>query len=175
MNDLASTGILAAFTVFSRIGTCLIFMPGLSSPRIPVQARLFIAIALSLAITPLIYDVLRPALVGVSPAGLLKLMGSELLIGALIGLMGRVFFVGLETLGVALSFSIGLTSNLRSSDQRRRAVAGDHDATDPECDGADVRDRPSISKSSRHSPPPMATCRSAAAMRPKPDWCSSST
>ena len=112
MNDLPSVGILAAFTVFSRIGTCLMFMPGLSSPRIPVQARLFVAIALSLAITPLIYDVLRPALIGVDPAGLLRLMGSELLIGALIGLMGRVFFVGLETLGMAMSFAIGLTSNL---------------------------------------------------------------
>ena len=112
MNELPSVGILAAFTVFSRIGTCLMFMPGLSSPRIPVQARLFVAIALSLAITPLIYDVLRPALIGVDAAGLLRLMGSELLIGALIGLMGRVFFVGLEALGMAMSFAIGLTSNL---------------------------------------------------------------
>ena len=49
---------------------------------------------------------------GTDPAKLLRLMTAELLIGATIGLMGRVFFIALETLGMALSMSIGLSSNL---------------------------------------------------------------
>jgi flagellar biosynthetic protein FliR len=110
--DLASTTVLAAFVVFSRIGCCLLLMPGFSSPRIPVQVRLFVAIALSLALTPLVIDELR-RLIGVGePLPYLRLMASELLIGATIGLMGRFFFIALETIGMATSMSIALSSNL---------------------------------------------------------------
>ncbi len=112
MNGFAAQGVVAAFVVFSRVGACLMLMPGFSSPRIPVQVRLFIAIALSLAITPLVYDQLGRAIGGGEPLTLLRLMVTEMLTGALIGLMGRVFFVALETIGMALSLSIGLSSNL---------------------------------------------------------------
>ena len=112
MNGPASQAILAAFVVFSRIGACLMLMPGFSSPRIPMQIRLFVAIALSLALTPLVYDTLVPLIGGGAPVTLLWLIVSELLIGAMIGLLGRFFFVALETLASAIAMSIGLTSNL---------------------------------------------------------------
>jgi flagellar biosynthetic protein FliR len=112
LNALASQGVLAAFVVFSRIGACLMLMPGFASPRIPVQVRLFVAIALSLAITPLVFDDLRPRLDQSAPIALLGLMASELLIGAMIGLLARVFFVALETIGSAMAMAMGLTSNM---------------------------------------------------------------
>ena len=43
MTEAASAAVLAAFVVFCRIGACIMLMPGLSSPRIPVRARLFVA------------------------------------------------------------------------------------------------------------------------------------
>ena len=112
MSAFSSTGILAAFVVLSRVGACLMLMPGFSSPRVPVQARLFIAIALSLSIMPLVFDVIASKLSAGDPVTLLKLVVTEMLIGGTIGMMGRVFFVALETLGMALSMSIGLSSNL---------------------------------------------------------------
>lgn len=112
MTEFASTTVLAAFVVFSRIGACLLLMPGFSSPRIPVQVRLFIAIALSLALTPLVLDELRPLIGEGAPLRFFRLMASELLTGAMIGLMGRFFFIALETIGMAVSMSIGLSSNL---------------------------------------------------------------
>ncbi len=112
MSGFAAQSIVAAFVVFSRIGACLMLMPGFSSPRVPVQVRLFISIALSLAITPLIYDQLGTAIGSGEPLVLMRLMLTEMLTGALIGMMGRVFFVALETMGMALSLSIGLSSNL---------------------------------------------------------------
>lgn len=112
MNEFATRGVLSGFVVFARIGGCLMLMPGFSSGRIPVQVRLFIALALSLAVTPLIYDTLS-ALVGAGePAALLRLIVLEMLTGLAIGLMGRMFFVALETIGMALSLAIGLSSNL---------------------------------------------------------------
>ncbi len=104
--------VLVAFVVFSRIGGCLMLMPGLSSPRIPVQVRLFIALALSLALTPLLSDVLLPMVREAAPARLIRLMVSELLIGATIGLLGRVFFIALETVAVASAMAIGLSANI---------------------------------------------------------------
>lgn len=111
MSGLASDYVLAAFVVFSRVGACLMLMPGFSSPRIPVQVRLFIALALSLALTPLQADDLRPLAAG-PPISFLRLMVSEMLIGATIGMLGRVFFVALETIGMAISMSTGLSSNI---------------------------------------------------------------
>ena len=112
LNDAASTSVIAAFVVFSRIGACLMFMPGFSSPRVPVQVRLFIAIAVSLALTPLQLDFVRPLIADGEPITLLRLMGSELLIGSAIGLLGRMFFIALEFIGVGVAMSVGLTCNL---------------------------------------------------------------
>ncbi len=112
MNTLTAQAVLAAFAVFSRIGACLMLVPGFSSPRIPVQVRLFVAIALSLALTPLVFDTLKPLINENDPLGLLRLIVSELLIGAMIGLLARFYFVALETIAMGLAMSIGLSSNI---------------------------------------------------------------
>ena len=90
MNGAASDAVLAAFVVFSRIGACLLVMPGFSSPRVPVQVRLFIALAVSLALTPLQFAAVRPLVDDGTPVRLLRVMGSELLVGGAIGLFGRM-------------------------------------------------------------------------------------
>ena len=45
------------FLLFCRIGGCLMLMPGFSSARVPVQVRLFIAVAVTLALAPLLEPV----------------------------------------------------------------------------------------------------------------------
>lgn len=104
--------VLAAFVIFSRVGTCLMLMPGFSSARIPIRVRLFVAVAFALALTPLVGDVVRTGLGDDSPAALIRLMLAEILTGAMIGLLGRAFFIALETIGMAIAMSIGLSSNL---------------------------------------------------------------
>ena len=104
--------LLSAFVVFCRIGGCLLLMPGLSSPRILVQARLFVAIGVSLAMTPIVLDEVQPLVQQAGPLGLFVIMAFETLKGALIGLLGRVFFTALETMGMAISMAIGLSANL---------------------------------------------------------------
>ena len=104
--------VLAAFVVFSRVGGCLMLMPGFSSSRIPAQVRLYIAIALSLALTPLLRDEVQGVLGSGAPTTLLRVIGMELLTGATIGLLGRAFFIALETIGTAIAMAVGLSSNL---------------------------------------------------------------
>ena len=40
---------LAVFVLFCRIGGCLMLMPGWASAQIPVQVRLFVAVATTLS------------------------------------------------------------------------------------------------------------------------------
>src|SRR5690606_31883263 len=51
---LTSDAVLSTFLLFCRIGGCLMLMPGFASPRVPAQIRLFIAIAVTLALAPLL-------------------------------------------------------------------------------------------------------------------------
>jgi flagellar biosynthesis protein FliR len=100
--------LLGVFLIFCRIGGCLMLAPGFSSNRIPVQIRLFIALATSLALAPVILDKVRSGISSQAPAVTLVWIGSELLTGILIGLLGRVYFLALQTMlsGVATALSL---------------------------------------------------------------------
>lgn len=88
----------------------MLVIPGFSSPRVSMRARLFVAIAIALALTPLLIGDVLPVVEKAAPVTLLTVILSESLKGVLIGLLGRFFFVALETMAMATSFSIGLTS-----------------------------------------------------------------
>ena len=85
-------------------------MPGFSSARVPVQVRLFIAVAVTLALSPLLVPVLRAALPQVTPDAMLALIVSETVVGALIGLMGRLFFLALQFMATAAAMFIGFSN-----------------------------------------------------------------
>lgn len=98
--------------IFCRIGGCLMLMPGFSSPRIPARARLFLALSLSLALSPLLLDSVRKGVPDTGSLALVRSIFAELLIGVSIGLFGRLFFMALETMATAVAMSIGISANL---------------------------------------------------------------
>ncbi len=103
--DLAGYG-LSMFLVLCRIGACLMVMPGFSSARVPSRVRLFIAIALSTAVTPMILageNIGEKAAIDLAP-----LIFNEVLIGSIIGLVSRVYIAALEFTGASISSYIGL-------------------------------------------------------------------
>jgi flagellar biosynthetic protein FliR len=102
--------VLATFIVFCRIGGCLMLVPGFSSVNIPVQVRLFVAIVTSFALTPILLAVLKPLVTEAPPLKLAFLICTELLIGGIIGLGGRMFFLALQTMLTAMAGAIGLSS-----------------------------------------------------------------
>lgn len=104
--------VLSAGIVFCRIGACLMLMPGLSSARVPVRARLFVALLVSAALLPSVIPDAKSIGAEASPLALARVMASETLIGALIGTLGRIFFLALETLATAMAYAIGLSANL---------------------------------------------------------------
>ena len=54
MTAEASHAVFTAFLVFCRVGACLMLLPGIGGRHLPVQVRLFLAVAISLAFTPLL-------------------------------------------------------------------------------------------------------------------------
>jgi flagellar biosynthetic protein FliR len=82
--------------------------PGLSSNRIPVQARLFLALATSLALAPVLLERIMASVSAQAPAEMLVAIGSESLTGLLIGLLGRVYFLALQTMLSAVAMALGL-------------------------------------------------------------------
>jgi flagellar biosynthetic protein FliR len=97
----------AAITLFARIGACLMLMPGLSSPQIPMQIRLYIALGLTLVLAPLLFVEAAAAISGLRPITLMRLLLAESAVGAAIGFMGRLFFLMLQFAGTATATMLG--------------------------------------------------------------------
>lgn len=102
--------VLATFIVFCRIGSCLMLVPGYSSTNVPPQIRLFVALVTTFALSPILVGVLKPLVDDAPPLTLALLIGTELLVGSVIGLGGRVFFLALQTMSTVMASAIGLSN-----------------------------------------------------------------
>jgi len=97
---LAALGPFATyFIVFCRVGSCLMLIPGYASPHIQVHARLFLAIAISLSVTPLIEGLIGTSRNADSTMLVARLVAAECLAGALIGVLGRLVFSAVQIAG----------------------------------------------------------------------------
>jgi len=106
VSQIATDTLLGIFLIFCRIGACMLIAPALSSNRIPPQIRLFLALTVSLALSPVLLDRVSSDIAGRSPAVMLSWIMSELLIGLLIGLLARVYFFALQTMLGAVSMAL---------------------------------------------------------------------
>lgn len=107
-----SSTILATFLVFCRVGSCLMLLPGYSNIRVPVQVRLFIAVALSLAVSPGLLPGITPVVAGAGDDMRLQMVVTEILNGLLIGVLGRVFMLALQFAGSFVANAIGMAQAL---------------------------------------------------------------
>jgi flagellar biosynthetic protein FliR len=103
-----SSSVLATFLIFCRVGTCLMVAPGYSRINIPMQIRLFLAVAVTLMLFPLLETIIHPVVQGATPSAIVRLIWSELMIGLVIGLSARMFFLALQTMATLIASAIGL-------------------------------------------------------------------
>lgn len=103
--------ILAAVLAFCRIGACLMLMPGISSARIPLQVRLFIALACSFAVLPLVLQRIVTAVDAGQPWTLFRLMAGEMFIGALIGILAHIYFWALQFMANMMAMAVGYSGS----------------------------------------------------------------
>lgn len=108
MSDRLTVVGLVMFLVFCRIGGCVLFAPGLSSARIPMQIRLLMTVSIALALMPILLGTVRQAVGDQLQTGLPALIATESIIGSAIGLMGRLFLLALQFSANVISSTIGL-------------------------------------------------------------------
>lgn len=101
--------VLALFAVFCRIGGCFLVLPGFSSARVPAQLRLFVALGISMALTPILWDTVYPK-VQAPDTTYIATIAVESLIGVVIGLVARFFVLGLQFTGTVMTMMVGFTA-----------------------------------------------------------------
>jgi len=103
---ILSDAVLLVLLAFCRVGGCFLVLPGISSSRVPVQVRLLLVIAITIAMLGQIWPLLQTANVSQSPV-LARLIVSETLIGLFIGLAVRFYLLALGFMATALGTVIG--------------------------------------------------------------------
>ncbi|EHS53771.1 flagellar biosynthetic protein FliR [Rhizobium sp. PDO1-076] len=101
--------VLALFAVFCRIGACMMTLPGFSSARISMTIRVLLSVSMSLALLPILFDTVYPRVSG-GGYTYIQLIVAEVLIGAMYGLVPRLYVLGLQFAGSATSMAIGFNS-----------------------------------------------------------------
>lgn len=125
MTATVEGAVIAAFLAFCRIGACFLIMPGMSSVRVPMQIRLFVALAATGGLLVLLWDQIYP-FADRRPGVLVPRIASELLIGVLIGLLARLYILALHFIGAAIAMLIGYsgTSGPAIEDGEPQAALG---------------------------------------------------
>lgn len=97
LTNFITSQIFIVAMVFCRIGTALLFIPGLGETYIPSRVKLLIALALSIALTPFIgMDPFLPSTL----SGFVRIIVIETLIGLWIGVVARTLLISLQYAGV---------------------------------------------------------------------------
>jgi len=101
--------IMLATLAFSRLGSCLMLMPGFANARIPVKFRLLLALALTVSTLPLLTPFLQPVMQDITLPSLLLAMLAEMLIGASFGLMVQALFWAIQFIATIIAMSMGFS------------------------------------------------------------------
>jgi flagellar biosynthetic protein FliR len=108
LQDFITQGVFAFMLTLVRMGTAVSIMPGLGDIFTPRNIRLYVALALSFALSPIV-AVYLPHPVPQTPQ-LVALVAMEFIIGAFIGAIARFFLSALDTAGMLVSLTSGLGS-----------------------------------------------------------------
>ncbi|MGD9922387.1 MAG: flagellar biosynthetic protein FliR [Pseudorhodoplanes sp.] len=106
--DISLLPVLAAtfMLMFARIGTMVMLLPGLGEMSMPVRVRLTVALALSAMFMPLHRNAYNIDLRDFGPV--LLMLGHEILIGAILGLVARLSISALQVAGAVIAQQMGL-------------------------------------------------------------------
>jgi flagellar biosynthetic protein FliR len=110
-----SATFIATFVLFCRIGGCVMVAPGFSSERISIRIRLYIALATTFALAPPLLATVERHLAGADTLAVVAVVISEVVVGALLGLLSRLYFLALETLATAMAMTIGISNIFNQS------------------------------------------------------------
>lgn len=94
--------------MFARLGTMVMLMPGLGEQGIPARIRLVIAVMLTLVMLPL-HQAQYSVDITQSFAPVIGLLIKEILVGAVLGMTGRIAISALQVAGTTIAQQLGLS------------------------------------------------------------------
>jgi flagellar biosynthesis protein FliR len=98
--------IWATTLLFARMGSMIMLLPGFGEPAVPPQIRLAFAMAVAIAVAPVLAGrAPEPANTALGMGGQI---GGEVLIGLLLGAASRILISALATAGQVIGIDIGL-------------------------------------------------------------------
>ncbi len=101
--DITPQQIESLIFIFLRVSACIVSLPVIGNNNIPVKVKG----GLSLLIAFLIFPVIRYEPVPLDIVPLSLKMAGEVIIGIMIGLMGRLLFSGIQLAGQLIGFQMG--------------------------------------------------------------------
>jgi flagellar biosynthetic protein FliR len=96
-----------AFVVFLRIGATVAVLPAFGERSIPARIRLGLTMAFTLVVTPAVAVIVEPVLALNQPLWLL--LGTEVIVGLMLGLLLRFFILALQIAGTIAAQSTSLS------------------------------------------------------------------
>ncbi len=108
LRELLTLNVFAFVLIFSRIGTAISVMPGLSSSFVSVRMRLAVALAISFVVLPVIAGKLPGP--PDDAFSLAVMVAGEMLIGVFMGSIGRIFVGALQTAGTLIALSSSMAN-----------------------------------------------------------------
>ncbi len=108
LTELLSQDIFVVLLVFARTGSALMLMPGFGETYVTPRIRLFLALAISLLVTPVVAGNIPP--MPAAPVALFLLLAGEILIGVFLGAIGRILMAALNTAGTVVAFQSGMAN-----------------------------------------------------------------
>lgn len=106
LQSFLTTGVFAFMLTFVRVGTAITIMPGIGDTFTPQRIRLYIALGLTLVMTPLVQPYIPNPLPDTGT--LVVLIAMEFVVGLFIGTIARVLMAALDTAGMVMSMMSGL-------------------------------------------------------------------
>jgi len=108
--------------IFARVGTMLMLMPAFGESLIPSRMRLGFALAFSMVLFPLVSPEL-PAMGSSNIFGIFSLLIQEVIIGLILGSLGRFVVSSTQTAGTVIAFQLGL-SMAQTADPTQNGLQG---------------------------------------------------
>ncbi len=125
LQQLLTLNIFAFFLIFTRVGTALVLMPGFSAGYVPVRIRLAFGLLVSFSLMPAVVADM-PSMPTKVPVLIFLMMG-EFVVGAALGLVGRIILATLQVAGTLISLYSSLANALVQdaiAEQQSSTIAG---------------------------------------------------
>ena len=104
--ELLTSGLFVFLILFVRVGTAIMVLPGFGESYVSPTIRLGLALAVTLALAPIVGTAVpsQPP----DPMPMILLLGGEVVVGLLIGGIARIIMSALHVAGTVIAFNSGL-------------------------------------------------------------------